>query len=365
MKVDTKYNLYEGAYLGNFPKDSFYLSKFKRLPKQIYVSEVNHFDVHSYMQSQGFKETVWEKRYAQTHLITDGSVAYIKGDVIVDCYFSTELNQEKTEIDQSASRISISLYYSKLTTELENIVSFLQKKIYVPTKKGKISLIVKRGNSLDTQSFKVKMEAMDVELNYGSKFKEAYDRIVKRLNTKDDKGIVLLHGTPGTGKSSLIKYLTKQIQDKEVIFIPPYLSEAITSPEFLPFLMEHSNSILVIEDAERVLMSREEMGSSSTGTSNILNLTDGIIGECLNIQIIATFNTEKSKIDQALLRPGRLICEWEFKALDVEDSNRLLKHLGKDFTANKPMTLAEIYNQGEDLIKSQTERRAIGFNSNR
>jgi hypothetical protein len=56
---------------------------------------------------------------------------------------------------------------------------------------------------------------------------------------------------------------------------------------------------------------------------------------------------DKAKIDSALLRKGRLIAEHKFDALSVEDTNRLLEHLGKEPNATKPMTLTEIYNLEE------------------
>ena len=123
--------------------------------------------------------------------------------------------------------------------------------------------------------------------------------------------------------------------------------------------MEHKNSILIIEDAERVIADREGNGSSA-GVSNILNLTDGILGDCLNIQIVATFNMKREKIDQALLRKGRLIAEHKFTALNVDDSNKLLKSLGKEKTVDKPTTLADIYNIDEEVYKTENKTN-IGF----
>ena len=56
----------------------------------------------------------------------------------------------------------------------------------------------------------------------------------------------------------------------------------------------------------------------------ILNITDGILGESLGIQIIATFNTDVQNIDPALKRKGRLKSAYEFKALSPEKANVLL-----------------------------------------
>jgi ATP-dependent 26S proteasome regulatory subunit len=118
---------------------------------------------------------------------------------------------------------------------------------------------------------------------------------------------------------------------------------------------------LIIEDAEKIVFDRESGGSSRQGVSSILNMTDGILGDCLSIQIIATFNTSRDKIDKALLRKGRLIAEWKFGELSVDDSNKLLSSLSKEHTTKVPMTLTDIYNFDEEVNVVQEERRSIGF----
>ena len=126
-----------------------------------------------------------------------------------------------------------------------------------------------------------------------------------------------------------------------------------------PFLIQNSNSILFIEDAEKVITDRNTNGS--IGVSNILNLTDGILSDILNIQIVATFNMDKKKIDEALLRKGRLIAEHKFGKLTATESNGLAKHLGiKDFITSEPMTLTEIYNIEEEMFREEKKSK-IGF----
>jgi hypothetical protein len=106
-------------------------------------------------------------------------------------------------------------------------------------------------------------------------------------------------------------------------------------------------------------MSREK--SKATSISTLLNLTDGILGESLGIQIITTFNTELYKIDKALLRKGRMLARYEFKLLAQEKSENLLKELGHESASiNSPMSLADIFNYekpGFDVV----DKRAIGF----
>ena len=138
------------------------------------------------------------------------------------------------------------------------------------------------------------------------------------------------------------------------------MAEMLSEPSIIPFLMDHKNSILIIEDAERVISDRQINGSSA-GVSNILNLTDGILGDCLNIQVIATFNMRKEKIDQALLRKGRLIAEHKFEKLTVEETNNLLKFLGKDIIVDEGLVLADIYNIDVEEYKTVNKNLKIGF----
>ena len=90
-------------------------------------------------------------------------------------------------------------------------------------------------------------------------------------------------------------------------------------------------------------------------------MTDGILGDCLNIQVIVTFNMEREKIDKALLRNGRLISEHKFGALDVNQSQKVLDSLGKKFTANSFMTLADIYNVDSITYREKKKESKIGF----
>jgi hypothetical protein len=165
---------------------------------------------------------------------------------------------------------------------------------------------------------------------------------------------ILSHNT------TYLRYLTKQIKEKNVLFIPPSMAEMLSEPSIIPFLMDNRNSILLIEDAERVIADREGKGSPA-GVSNILNLTDGILGDCLNIQVIATFNMKRERIDSALLRKGRLICEHKFDKLNIEDTNTLLTHLKKGICSDKPLTLADIYNIEVDEARLTKDSKKIGF----
>jgi hypothetical protein len=136
----------------------------------------------------------------------------------------------------------------------------------------------------------------------------------------------------------------------------------ITDPSFIPFLIKNNDTVLIIEDGEPALQSRD--GSGRTGAvSNILNLTDGLLSDCLNISILVTFNMEGKDIDKAQLRKGRLLKNYKLDKLSVDKSKKLLKKLGKEDTdeVKTPMTLAEIYFYESDNNSGTYERKNVGF----
>ena len=200
--------------------------------------------------------------------------------------------------------------------------------------------------------------------NYNEGFQEISEKVLATLQAEDEStnGLVLFHGDPGTGKTSYLKYMLHTISKKKLIYLPPDLIEHLSSPNFVTFLMSQAtNSILLIEDAENVLKHREVGGSQAV--SNILNISDGILGDVLRLKIVCTFNSPLDQIDSALLRPGRLITEYRFESLTKDRASHLMRKLhGEDIKFEpKAMTLAEIFNYKKMPEKSKEKNRKVGF----
>ena len=265
--------------------------------------------------------------------------------------------------DVRSSVFSISIFYSE-RSELDKALQHFET--HKTDNKNNIFLITgTAGDGFMLREFSTKLpskaEDFDLELNYEDDFIKKHKTILKRLNTSNDTGLVILNGKPGTGKTTYIKYLTTLL-DKKIIFVPPSMAEGITAPNFLPFLLENKNCILVMEDAEKVVGTRDS-SDTNNGVSNILNMTDGILGDCLSIQIIATLNTTKEKIDPALLRKGRLIADYEFKELPVDKAKKIFEKLNMKVNVTTPLTLTEIYNYDEEdhLKSAAAHTKRMGF----
>jgi hypothetical protein len=237
---------------------------------------------------------------------------------------------------------------------IQLVQGFKEKKRRKPLE---INLIVRSGSYLDLKPMEIKRTKLDIGLYYEDDFRETDEVIRQRLNKKDDKGIVLLHGLPGTGKTTYLRHLVGKIR-KRVMFLSPNIAASLVEPEFIDLLVDNPNTVLIIEDAEKIIMDRRTDAHSAV--SNLLNISDGLLADFLNVQLICTFNNPLTMVDSALMRKGRLIARYAFDKLSVEKAQRLSDHFGFKSVITRPMTIAEIANPHEK--KQETERNEVlGF----
>jgi energy-coupling factor transporter ATP-binding protein EcfA2 len=204
-------------------------------------------------------------------------------------------------------------------------------------------------------------ENFSIENYYTKDFQPMHKHIVENLQ-KNESGLYLFHGEPGTGKTTYIKHLASLI-NRDMIYVPVAFIDSLVDPSFLPALLKKRHSILVIEDAEKALLAREP-GDSSSLVSAILNITDGIMGNVFSISVIATYNSPRAGIDKALLRKGRLKGEHKFDKLSVDQAQKILDENKIEHAATEPMSLAEIFNTNEPetlTTKELATEKRMGF----
>lgn len=205
-------------------------------------------------------------------------------------------------------------------------------------------------------------ETFDIGLNYGKNFESVSEKIIKSLH-ENSSGLYMLHGRPGTGKTTYIRYLASVLK-KDVIFFPTSFVDEITNPSILSLLKKKQDCVMILEDAEKALTKRS-LSDQPSLVSTLLNMTDGILGDILKLNVIVTYNCDRQDIDEALLRKGRLKAEYSFQGLKQDEAKKLIKKLDIDIKPEDNMTLADIYyaKSDEELIGNikTLEKPKIGF----
>lgn len=218
-----------------------------------------------------------------------------------------------------------------------------------------------KNNHFTLKPIKIKPIDVDFKKRYNDDFGEFDKDLVENLDN-EKSGIILLHGEPGTGKTTYLKKLIIDT-DKKFIYINPNLVPNLLSPEFIDFIVQNNNSVLIIEDAEKIVKDRNSFDSNQASVANLLNISNGLLSDALKMKIICTFNADIKDIDKALLRKGRIISKYEFKVLEKNKCQDLMNELypGNDIVVDKPMTIAEIYNFDKKDYQIKTNK--LGFGS--
>jgi len=324
-----------------------YMHEFSHIPSTHYMHQVDGARAFSQVKEL---LTAYTAQIYQQHWFkrAKGKYQYSKAVFLLNNACIVELDDSYCEILHDGNQSDLIM---KLTTLLK---SYQERNKRQPLE---INLVIQQGSRMFLREMEIKRTRLDLELFYEDDFKEADATIVKRLKSKKDKGIVLLHGLPGTGKTTYLRHLVGKIK-KRVLFLSPSVAGNITNPDFIELLVNNPETVLIIEDAEQIIMSRKY--NSNSAVSNLLNVSDGLLADFLNVQIICTFNSSLSAIDSALLRKGRLIARYEFGKLGINKAQVLSKHLGFDTLINEPMTIAEIANQ-HTAAEPVEDQKAIGF----
>ncbi len=336
-----------GAYINDL---NLFIARFTLIPNLLHESRIDCNRACKWF-SEVYKDQIKELYYYRERSVN--RIKPIREEVF---YFIYEDLLIYFDLEDNYIRFLFQLTESKKVDTLIN--SFRNFKIRKSKRIPSLSLLISGRSGIEMKSLEISKPKMNLEDNYNTDFGEVHKTILRRLSKKNDKGLVLLHGKPGTGKTSYIRYLISVLR-KNVIFLPLEMASVITSPGLVSILIENPNSILVIEDAENIVVDRER--NSNSRVSALLNISDGLLSDCLNIQIICSFNTDISKVDSALMRKGRLIAKYEFKELEVEKARALSKKIGFNTEINSPMVLTAIYNQAEKDFIQTKQRNPIGF----
>jgi len=155
-----------------------------------------------------------------------------------------------------------------------------------------------------------------------------------------DAAALFMSGPPGTGKTSFLRHFL-WINKRHAMVT--YEEDLLAGDELFIALLGSDADTLIIEDADTMLAPRKTSGNKMMG--RFLATSDGII-KFPKKKIIFTTNLEDfSKIDPALLRPGRCFDSLIFRALSFEEAVACAAAYGLPApSARRDYSIAELFN---------------------
>ena len=205
--------------------------------------------------------------------------------------------------------------------------------------------------------------AEELALHYGDDFVPWETELIQRLQQQIN-GLVVLRGEPGTGKSSFLRHLIARLAKTHRAFLVPTTNFGMLSSPEMPSFWAGQNcrsklqNLLILEDAEALLARRD--GSNDAQVSNLLNMSDGLLGDSMRVQIVATVNASLDKLDPAITRRGRLAGFKHFRRLSRAEAQRLATAKGLTLSHGTDFSLAEIY-RGADSADPVPAGQVMGF----
>ena len=203
----------------------------------------------------------------------------------------------------------------------------------------------------------------DLALHYGGDFVPWETDLIQRLQQQAN-GLVVLRGDPGTGKTTFLRHLMARLAKTHRAFLVPTSHfNMLASPEMPVFWTEQNqrsnlHNLLILEDAEALLAKR--CGSNDDQVSNLLNMSDGLLGDSMNVQIVATVNATLDKLDPAITRRGRMLGHRQFRRLTRAEAQRLATAKGLPLADGAEFSLADIY-RGADSADAVPAEPTMGF----
>lgn len=133
----------------------------------------------------------------------------------------------------------------------------------------------------------------------------------------------LLHGCPGSGKTSAVRALACEMNlDLYVVNLPSIRDD---NTLMTMFSNVQPRSAILIEDVDTAAMARDRDRDKEGGvtTSGLLNALDGV--STPHGLIVFMTSNRKNTLDEALLRPGRCDRTFKINYLDNEQLARMVK----------------------------------------
>lgn len=268
------------------------------------------------------------------HIVNERILSKIGNDIWCS-YLKLEKDSGEFVID------NVCIYYVD-HVPLEDIIQDLKSITvsYETESVENINILTFSNNSIDIEP--LYLDDIDISELHLKKVVKDVKKTIKLIND-EPSGITIIRGVRGTGKTSLSRYISQNLEMTTLILPLNLVDLTINNPDFKNFLKKFGKCLIVIDDCE---YNYNPSKSKSYFTGNLLQFLETLK---IDIHFMLIFNCDDDyEIDQDILDSDKVISEINLDLIDQERASSLSKKLGHSIEYRSDVTLSKVIN-GVDI----------------